>query len=772
MSDNDDRSGGGNDPTNVINFARRTGQTGFTLTPTTTMGPVIPPPDTNDTTPAPRRRRRSPLDTLAALPDPGLGGAIIPAPPTGPPAAPGQLPDTFRTGSPVGGPDYTGPRLGALSLAACLAVAVAAVRGTHTVLSDRRQRRLADQAETDAIRQARAKQKLAELEAAGKHQSAMQGIADKRTQQKAKNQIPSSQDFGRKSLGNRSGGAGGGGGGGKKPAPGTGGKGPTPNQRPTNKQQTKPPVKPQTGSKQPAPTPKKDLKKDQPKAPTNGKATSPNASSPSLERARRRQDRTDNRQAGRLQRRADRQAALLNNRAKDRDADRAQKAAARDAKGKVRDARRQAAEARREKAREAKFQTKQAEQQQKTAARQQKKADAAAAKAAHTSLPQALEKEARRRLKKRRKNPAPPVLTKAGKQQQKKNKKKNGKGAPAAAPTANTPKVNLKKTPKVNLKKPKKTAGTSGKQQAPGRSKGPGSWARAQAWARKKATKSGSPGSTPGAQQTSQGPRQAPGTAGAAQTGSPGGQQQAPHGSRRSPFANAAQAAAQAQGSTYTVTSEHVPGSRAKRWEPDAITTGTPALPATGPAALDAASTPHTQRPGTTRPKEPIPMPPASAPVSAAKPDPRITKAKKQAARAAVNTVGRQMDARHETEITLDDACDAAEQLTDDAFKTHEQSHKLSGQARTLRDAWIRLAERCATENNLIGDLFTGAAIRFGESMELVARMADEMAVSSLEAAEAAETAGNELNDAYRPYNVATADAGLTTPSAPAHNNA
>lgn len=163
-------------------------------------------------------------------------------------------------------------------------------------------------------------------------------------------------------------------------------------------------------------------------------------------------------------------------------------------------------------------------------------------------------------------------------------------------------------------------------------------------------------------------------------------------------------------------------------------------------------------------------MPPA--PVPAAKPDPRITKAKKQAARAAANTVGRQMDARHETEITLDDACDAADELTADAFKTHEQSHKLSGQARSLRDAWINLAERCATENNLIGDLFTGAAIRFGESMELVARMADEMAVSSLEAAETAETAGNELNDAYRPYNTATADAGLTTPSAPAHNQA
>lgn len=165
-------------------------------------------------------------------------------------------------------------------------------------------------------------------------------------------------------------------------------------------------------------------------------------------------------------------------------------------------------------------------------------------------------------------------------------------------------------------------------------------------------------------------------------------------------------------------------------------------------------------------------MPPAAVPVPAAKSDQRITKAKQQAHRAAVNTVGRQMDARHATEITLDDACDAADQLMADGFATQEQTHKLSRQARKLRDAWISLAERCATENNLIGDGFTAAALMFGESMELVARMSDEMQTSSLQAAEKAETAGNELNDAYRPYTQATADAGLTTPSAPVHNQA
>jgi hypothetical protein len=54
--------------------------------------------------------------------------------------------------------------------------------------------------------------------------------------------------------------------------------------------------------------------------------------------------------------------------------------------------------------------------------------------------------------------------------------------------------------------------------------------------------------------------------------------------------------------------------------------------------------------------------------------------------------------------------------------------------------------------------------------MDLVARMAEEMKTSSLEAAEMSEAADNELNDAYRPYTQATADAGLTTPSAPIHN--
>ncbi|MGW8702853.1 hypothetical protein ACWGOK_39110, partial [Streptomyces eurythermus] len=119
---------------------------------------------------------------------------------------------------------------------------------------------------------------------------------------------------------------------------------------------------------------------------------------------------------------------------------------------------------------------------------------------------------------------------------------------------------------------------------------------------------------------------------------------------------------------------------------------------------------------------------------------------------------------------TLDDACNGLDQLTTDAFATHNESQRLATKARSLRDTCLTFADYLATHHNLIGPLFTAALARFAESMDLVARMADEMETSSLEAAEKTETASNEMNDAYRPYNTATADAGLTTPSAPIHN--
>jgi hypothetical protein len=131
---------------------------------------------------------------------------------------------------------------------------------------------------------------------------------------------------------------------------------------------------------------------------------------------------------------------------------------------------------------------------------------------------------------------------------------------------------------------------------------------------------------------------------------------------------------------------------------------------------------------------------------------------------------GYRMSEEHATEITLDDSLDEAQRFAKDAFTTHDECHRLAEKAHALRMACLQLAHELATKHNLIGRLFQSALARFAESMDLVDRMAQEMRMSSLEAAEMAEALSNDLDDAYRPYTQATADAGLTTPSAPIHN--
>ncbi|MCX4885882.1 hypothetical protein [Streptomyces sp. NBC_00847] len=785
MNDNDD----GNDPGNVINFARRTGQTGFTLTPTTTMPtPVIPPPPDPDTTPTitlPRTTRRSPLDALNALPDPGLLAPPVPYnPPAGP--APGMVPDAFRS-EPA--PDMVGPRLGALSLAAILAVAVAALRGTATYLTDRRQRRLDRAAETDPIRQARLKHQLAMQQAgydrqlAGmKHTAAMHGIGDKAAQQRSKtsSKVPSSNAFGAKSLSGRSS-TGNGSGTGRGRSGGTGssssgsgssgtgrglknrggGAGPKKNGGLFGGGGTGAASKGNGGKEK---KPGYFVEPKKPKGPKGPHRTSQGAGAGL---------KTNNKGKGAL-------------------------GPGGTGKGKG---------------------------------------------GGRTTLPQALKKDthkaADRRLNQRRNNPANPILWGAGKNGGKNKQTPGGNGAGKGNKNGQggTPKpVNLNKpqtpTPgRVHLGQAlKKAAVKAARKRLTQRRRNPGTppiwgagagrnqkaaangpatpgngqnagkaakaarrrqrarakangrkqggrqraawWANARAKAKRKVMNGGCfPGNARARQQGAAGNAgQAPGPGGpippngtpnAANNATPGGGRQ-----RKSPFQNAGQAAAQA-GATYTVTSDHVPGSKAKRWEPDPITDCAPALPSTGPAALDAAPTKTFPRPGTTRPRRPIPMPPVLA-----RQDPRLVKARKQAARTGllVTAQARHMDPQHATEITLDDAIDEYGDFKDDAFKTHDKCVKLAGRARQLRDTLALFALELATRHNLIGALFTGAMARLSESMDLLARMADEMQASSLEAAEMAEAADNELNDAYRPYNVATADAGLSTPSAPVHN--
>lgn len=789
MSDTDQTGPGGT----LINFPR----IGFQLPPTTTSGTAIPPmPAHPPTTPTPapgtgsRTARRSPLDALNALPDPGLTTPLLPVP--APP--PGTVPATFRNQP----GDMVGPRLGALGLAAILAVAVAAMRGTHTVLSTWWENRQARQTEIQPLREARLK-----------HQMAMQAIRDKGAQQHAKTsaKVPSSSDFGRKSLGSRSGAGGSGGGSGsgrssssrttsngpgRKNNGGGGGTGPGSKSRTTNgpgsglggKNRSNGGRGPGGGGgrgngpgngpgKGPGPKKPTPLRTTQRGGGALKKAAGPNNNSPKPPKNPKSpssgggQGRTTLRKAltgtaqktaaGRLKQRRNagtspvlwkKNPPATNGNGKNGTPQPGQPALG---NGKTKN--------------------------QKTPPTQPSAGGLNTPKTGggRTTLAQALRKTAyraaRKRLKHRRHTVTPPVWTASG-----------------------------TRTRKVNLNKPKNTrhtpgSGTAGASaSAGGRNGRVGQqnaqqrqqqrqnnnrwWARTRAYAKKKTTVGGcfggagsstSAGSQGAGSNTSQPP--------------PDGwatwddYQQFLHANlkyrmgydqdqRRSPFENAGQAAGQA-GATITVERDDYPGAQAKRWEPEAITRGTPALPSTGPAALDTAPTVNPPRPGTTRPKEPIAMPPAPA-----RQDPRITKARNQAARTGRGIIAdaRHMDAQHETEITLDDAIDEYDRFKDDAFKTHDQCHKLADRAIKLRDILIGFAEELAVKHNLIGPLFSAAMARMAESMDLVARMAEEMKTSSLQAAEMAEAADNDLNDAYRPYNMATADAGLSTPSAPIHN--
>ncbi|MFD9564380.1 hypothetical protein [Streptomyces sp. NPDC059994] len=703
MSDNRDDGTTGT----VIDFGRRTGLTGFTITQPAPVGddvtsPVIPAQPGGE--PTNGTGRRSPLSALAALPSTTLTAAPVVAT-----HADGGLPETFRN---PGSGDRSGPRLGALSLAATLAVAVAALRGSCIVLEDWRQRRMAKAAEAAPLREARAKHKLAMAQArfASAEASARKGGAtgDKAAKHRSK-RVPDSHAFGQKTLGNRSGKGGGRGGKGAGSATGTGSGG-------------------------------ADRKRKDSAAGGRGRKGTGHKNGPGVDRDHKK----DNGLAG--------------------------------GKG-----------------------TKSSHRGSQGTGLTMKKNSAG-----RTRLPEALKndtsKAAKKRLKRRRKDLDTPALWKADDRSkpQRKNVDRKGNNSPTgnkasrrkkakrqpdmsklrnalwhdtkAAADGRWTKRNGGGTPplwKNDKQRKRRQKAQSAKANTP-KSGSPKSgsggngerWRRARERAR--AASSGRPdnggnftGAAPGSTQT--------GTGGS--SGPAGERAGGRRGTRRSPFENAGQAGAP----TWTVVErmDYV-GAQAKRWEPNALEQGQRALTATGQPALPAAPEPHTQRPGTTRPKEPIPMPPAPLPAH----DSRLQKARNGAARRAQAVIrqARHMDPQHATEITLDDALDEYGDFKDDGFKTHEQSAKLAARARQLAATLEAFAEDLATHHNLIGALFTGAMANLSEDMELVARMSEEMQVSSLQAAEDAEQADNDLNDAYRPITQATADAGLTTPSAPIHN--
>lgn len=140
-------------------------------------------------------------------------------------------------------------------------------------------------------------------------------------------------------------------------------------------------------------------------------------------------------------------------------------------------------------------------------------------------------------------------------------------------------------------------------------------------------------------------------------------------------------------------------------------------------------------------------------------------------ARAASAVSGRVvMAAEHATEVTLDDTLKVLETLTQESFAAHDTSLQLAVKAREIRYALDELAADLRSRHNVIGQLTGAAMARLAESMERLSAKADQMAVSSLAAAELSEAAEQAMFDAYKPVQQATADAGLAVPSARVHN--
>jgi hypothetical protein len=205
---------------------------------------------------------------------------------------------------------------------------------------------------------------------------------------------------------------------------------------------------------------------------------------------------------------------------------------------------------------------------------------------------------------------------------------------------------------------------------------------------------------------------------------------------RRTPWQSAGAATAGAQPEIHTVERlDKVGDQELRHWGPPPAST-TPALGAAAPA-------------GSTDRKETGPM---------SLPD-RV-----------ISGLVTGMSSEHATEITLDDTLETLERLTVESFAAHETCSRLAEEARQIRYRLEDLAADLRTRHNVIGRFTAAAMERLAESMEMLARKAEEMKVSSLDAAEMSEAAENAMFDAYKPVQQATADAGLLVPSARVHN--
>ncbi|QIB49499.1 hypothetical protein [Streptomyces aureoverticillatus] len=352
-----------------------------------------------------------------------------------------------------------------------------------------------------------------------------------------------------------------------------------------------------------------------------------------------------------------------------------------------------------------------------------------------TTLGEAIHETAEKRLKRRRKKLSPPVMTKV---KVKKAKRKPGSKTTAAAgstkpvgPTVNGP------------------AGPAAKAPAKG-----GSWSTAKARARKRAR-----------MRTRPVPVAAPAPAGAGTTPPVPPKPTTPPATPATPATPAAVVTGAGATAAAAPGAGAVPGTGEPRVSPfEAVGMATAIPGPAGPITVERADSPG-PAPATSAARLPAGTSTKENSVSTV---PDLTRDSWLAMWGDGGIAG--MAAEHQTEVTLDDTLDVLEDLTKQSFAAHETCKKMAARARQIRYDLDELAADLRSRHNVIGRLTGAAMARLAESMELLARKADEMSVKSLTAAELCETAESAMFDAYRPVQQATEDAGLAVPSARIHN--
>ncbi len=379
------------------------------------------------------------------LPRVTLPGPAVPPPPVPPSPAPStsNSPAALRSeghDENEGGGAQAG--LGGVMVAA-IGIAVAALRGMTQWTEDRRQR-FQDQA---PVRLAAAKAKAERIKDRAEHEAALAAIGNDAAKARAKSRIQSPTEFGGDATKNKGGGGKGGKGAGTFGEGGSGGSGRGPKSGPDKSKggksgretashgSTGAGGKPGPGGKgkgsDKGPKGADGAGGSGGKSPKSGKSPSPPSSSPSLERARGRQERAADKQRAKDQRRADRVAAQLEDRGKDRKRHHGSQDDRQAVKDRIRNGRLEAKEARKDAARDARRQ----ERADRKAKRKEEKA-ARDRTALAQSVGQAVTEETERRLRARRDALDPPVLS------------RNRKDTPAEDAESG-PKVDLKKKPRA-----------------------------------------------------------------------------------------------------------------------------------------------------------------------------------------------------------------------------------------------------------------------------------------------------------------------------------